>query len=77
MKNSDAVVAILAKQLNKNLADVTPEKRIKEDLKADSLDIVDVILSIEKKFGITVPDAAAETIRTVGDLVKFVEEFKE
>jgi len=74
-KNSDVVIAILAKQLNKDLKEVTPEKRIKEDLKADSLDIVDVILTIEKKFNVTVPDSAAETIKTVDDLIAFVDKF--
>ena len=72
-KESDKIVAMLAKQLSKKLEDVTPNKRIKEDLNADSLDIVELIMNIEEKYNITVPDEAAGEIRTVGDLVAFVE----
>jgi len=72
-KESDKVVAMLAKQLSKKITDVTPDKRIKEDLNADSLDVVELIMSIEEKYDITVPDEAAAEIKTVGDLIKFVE----
>jgi len=74
-KQSDAIIAMLAKQLNKKVGDITLDKRIKEDLSADSLDIVELIMSIEEKYGITVPDEAALEIKTVGDLVGFVEKF--
>jgi len=70
---SSKVVAMLAKQLNKKIEDVTIDKRIKEDLNADSLDLVELIMNIEEKYGITVPDEAAANIKTVGDLVKFVD----
>jgi len=72
-KESDKVVAMLAKQLNKKVEDVTADKRIKEDLNADSLDIVELIMNIEEKYGVTVPDEAAMEIKTVGDLAKFVD----
>jgi len=74
-KESEVIVAMLAKQLNKKLEDVTLQARIKEDLAADSLDVVELIMNIEEKYGITVPDEAALEIKTVGDLVKFVEKF--
>ena len=72
-KTSDKIVAMMAKQLNKKLEEVTPNKRIKEDLNADSLDIVELIMSIEEKYNISVPDEAALEIKTVGDLIAFVE----
>lgn len=74
--SSKIVVAMLAKQLNKPVAEVTPAKRIKEDLRADSLDIVDLIMNIEEKFDITVSDDAVETIKTVGDLIAFIEKIE-
>ena len=75
-KQSEVIVGMLAKQLNKKLSDVTLEMRIREDLNADSLDVVELIMNIEDKYGITVPDEAALEIKTVADLVKFVEKFK-
>ena len=72
-KESDKVIAMLAKQLNKKVEDLTADKRIKEDLNADSLDVVELIMSIEEKYGVTVPDEAAIAIKTVGDLAKFVD----
>jgi len=72
-KESDKVIAMLAKQLNKKVEDITTSKRIKEDLNADSLDVVELIMSIEEKYGVTVPDEAAMEIKTVGDLAKFVD----
>jgi acyl carrier protein len=76
MKNSEKVILMLARQLNKKPEIVTADKRIKEDLGADSLDIVDLIMNIEDAFGITVPDEAAETIKTVGELASYVESFE-
>ena len=76
LKESDKIVAMLAKQLNKKITDVTPDKRIKEDLNADSLDLVELIMSIEEKYGITVPDDVAGSIKTVGDLIKFVDKMQ-
>ena len=72
---STEVVAMLAEQLKKKIEDVTPEKRIKEDLNADSLDVVELVMAIEDKFNITVPDEAAMEIKTVGDLMAFVDKF--
>ena len=75
VSNSEKIVAMFAKILNKKPAEVTPDKRIKEDLAADSLDVVELIMGIEEQFGVTVPDEAAEQIKTVGDLIKYVEKF--
>ena len=70
----EKVCEILASQLDVDVADVTMESLLLEDLGADSLDIVDIAMSLEDEFDMEVPDEAIETIRTVGDLVRFIEE---
>jgi acyl carrier protein len=52
---------------------VTPESKFIDDLGADSLDTVELVMAFEEKFGIEIPDDAAETIQTFGDAVKFIE----
>jgi len=73
-KPSAIIVEMLTKQLNKKPADVTAEKRIKEDLGADSLDVVEILMNVEDKYGITVPDEKLMVVKTVGDLVKMIDE---
>ena len=55
---------------------VTLEANLKEDLEADSLDAVEVIMAIEDEFGIEIPDEEAQNFKTVGDICKFVEDNK-
>ena len=69
----ERVQAILAKQLRVDPADVTPEARIKKDLGADSLDILQLLMRIEDRYGITIPDEALATFETVGDVVAYLE----
>lgn len=64
---------ILADQLDVNEDDVTLEASITEDLGADSLDVVDLIMSLEEEFNMEIPDEEIENIKTVGDIVKYVE----
>lgn len=64
---------MLIKQLRKNPADVKMESRIKEDLGADSLDVVEILMTVEDSFGITVDDEEIKTVKTVGDLIKMVD----
>lgn len=64
---------ILCEQLDVEESDVTMESNIAEDLGADSMDVVDLIMSIEDEFEIEVPDEKVEGIRTVGDVVNFIE----
>lgn len=64
---------ILAAQFDVDAESIAADTDIQEDLNADSLDIVDLIMSIEDEFGIEVPDTAVDEVRTVGDLVKFIE----
>ena len=65
---------ILSEQLDVNADDITLESNIAEDLGADSLDIVDILMSIEDEFGVEVPDEAVEKVKTVGDIVTYLEE---
>ena len=65
---------ILCDQLDVNEEDVTMESSIAEDLGADSLDVVDLIMSLEDEFDLEVPDEQVEAIKTVGDLVRFIEQ---
>lgn len=64
---------ILCDQLDVEEDKVTMEADISEDLGADSLDIVDLVMSLEEEFDVEVADEEVENIKTVGDLVKYIE----
>ena len=64
---------ILAAQFDIDPETVTPETDIQEELNADSLDVVDLIMSVEDEFEVEVPDTAVDEVKTVGDLVRFIE----
>ena len=72
----EKIRAILCEQLELNEDQVTMNSNIAEDLGADSLDVVDLIMSIEDEFGVEVPDESIETIKTVGDVVNYIENAK-
>ncbi|MCS7011138.1 MAG: acyl carrier protein [Anaerolineales bacterium] len=55
--------------------EVTPEARFREDLKADSLDLVELIMTFEEKFGVQISDEDAQKITTVGQAVEYVSQF--
>ena len=63
----------LADQLEVEPEKITPDSDIMSDFEADSLDIVDMVMTLEDEFGIEVPDDAIESLRTVGDVVNFVD----
>ena len=67
------VKTVLAKQLRKSEDIIKPESRIIEDLGADSLNILMLLMTIEEDFGIKVPDEELADFRTVGDVVSFLE----
>lgn len=69
----DKIREIIVEQLDVDEDKVTPEASITEDLGADSLDVVDLVMSIEESFDIEIPDEEVENIKTVGDIVKFIE----
>ena len=70
----EKVQAILARQLRVDPAVVTPEAQIKKDLGADSLDILQLLMRIEDQYGITIPDKALATFKTVGDVIAYLEQ---
>jgi acyl carrier protein len=69
----EKVKAIIVEQLGVDADEVTMESSFVENLGADSLDIVELIMSMEDQFKITIPDTEAENITTVGAAVKFIE----
>ncbi|GAA6850014.1 acyl carrier protein [Helicobacter pylori] len=70
------IQAVIAEQLNVDVVQVTPEAEFVKDLGADSLDVVELIMALEEKFGIEIPDEQAEKIVNVGDVVKYIEDNK-
>ena len=68
------VKAIIVDKLGVDENEVTPTASFTNDLGADSLDTVELIMEFEKEFGITIPDESAEKISTVGDAIAYVEQ---
>ena len=68
----ESVKNILVEQLGVDAEDVTMESNFIDDLNADSLDIVELIMAMEQEFGISIPDEEAERIKSVGDAVNFI-----
>ena len=72
----DKVVAIIVDKLNVEESEVSNEASFTNDLGADSLDTVELIMEFEKQFNISIPDDKAEGIQTVGDAISFLEKSK-
>lgn len=72
----EKIKAIVAEQLNVNAEDIKLETTIIDDLGADSLDVVELVMALEEAFDIEIPDEDAEKISTVGDIVAYVENNK-
>lgn len=70
---ADRVKKIVVEHLGVDAEKVTPEASFIDDLGADSLDTVELVMAFEEEFGVEIPDDAAETILTVGDAVNFLE----
>ncbi len=70
----EKVKSIIVDQLDVDEAKVTMTANIQDDLGADSLDIVDLVMSFEEEFDLEIPDDQVENIKTVGDVVKYIEE---
>lgn len=70
----ERVIAIIVDKLGVDESEVTPEASFTNDLGADSLDTVELIMEFEKEFNIAIPDDQAENIATVGEAIKYIEE---
>jgi acyl carrier protein len=70
----ERVQAIIAEQLGVDLEKVTPDAEFEADLNADSLDLVELIMSLEEEFGVEISDEEAERIRKVSDALEYIEE---
>jgi len=73
MESMDRIKKIIVDQLGVDESKITENSSFLEDLGADSLGIIELIMVIEEKFGIEIPDADAEKIKTVGDLIKYLD----
>jgi len=74
MAVTDKVKSIIAEQLGVKIEEVTPEASFIDDLGADSLDTVELIMALEEEFNIEIPDEDAEKMTKVGDAIKYIEE---
>ena len=68
------VKSIIVEKLGREESEIKPEDSFTNDLGADSLDTVELIMEFENQFGINIPDEDAEKIATVGDAIKYIEE---
>ncbi len=68
------VTQIIVQQLGVDAAKVTPEASFVDDLGADSLDVVELVMAFEEEFGVEIPDEAAEKIATVKDAIEFLKQ---
>lgn len=72
----DDVKAVVVEQLNVNEGEIKPESRFVEDLGADSLDVVELIMALEEKFEVEIPDSDAEKLIKIEDVVNYIENLK-
>jgi len=70
----EKVKSIIAEQLGVKPEEVVPEASFIDDLGADSLDTVELVMALEEEFGVEIPDEDAEKIATVGDAIRYIEE---
>jgi acyl carrier protein len=73
MTVAEKVKEMIIKQLDSKESEVVPEARFIDDLGADSLDIVELIMALEDEYGLEIPDEDAEKIETVGDAIRYIE----
>ncbi|MCQ2455195.1 MAG: acyl carrier protein [Clostridia bacterium] len=69
----DKIKELLALQLDCDADDMTMDTKILEDLGADSLDVVEMLMSIDDEFGIEIPDEEIENLKTIGDVVNYIQ----
>ena len=69
----EKIKEILADQLDANADEMTMETKIAEELGADSLDVVELLMSIEDEFEVEIPDEEIENLKTIGDVVEYIQ----
>ena len=69
----EQIIDIISKQLKVDVNEITPDTDILDDLGADSLDVVELLMTIEDKFGITVPDDEVQNLRTIAKMSEYIE----
>ena len=72
----DRIKEIIADQLGIDVEQIKPESKFVDDLGADSLDVVELIMAFEEEFDVEIPDEDAEKIQTVGDVIEYIKEKK-
>lgn len=70
----EKIAAMIADQLGIDVSTIQPESRLIEDLKADSLDVVAMVMEMETEFGIEIPDEDLTKLKTVADAMRYIEE---
>ena len=70
----DKVKELISEQLDVKADDITEASNSQDDLGADSLDVVDLVMALEDEFDVEIPEDQVENIKTVGDIVKFIED---
>lgn len=74
MDTFERIRELLAEQLDIDEEKITMDSNILEDFEADSLDVVDMVMSLEDEFGVEIPNEEIENLHTVGDVVRYVED---
>ena len=72
--SEDRVKEIIAKELEVEVKQLTPDAKFIEDLGADSLDIVELVMALEEEFGMDIPDEDADKLKTVGDAMEYLKQ---
>ena len=74
MEIYDKVAQIIAAQVRMDPSEISESSAVMDDLGADSLDVVEILMSFEDEFDVTVPDEVVPTLKTVGDIVNYISE---
>ncbi len=72
----EKIISLIAEKLGKKKESITLKSNLIEDLEADSLDVVELIMTFEDEFGISLPDEDVSKLKTVGDIVNYIEKLK-
>lgn len=72
----DKIISLIAEKLNKKVGDIKMDARLVEDLGADSLDVIEMIMAFEDEFGISLPDEDVAKLKTIKDIVTYITNLK-